>query len=114
MNHPNILSVHDIGRIDGAPYLVTELLEGETLRAKLEHGPVPQRKAVEFGLQIAQGLSAAHEKGIVHRDLKPENLFITKDGRVKILDFGLAKLTQQEVPLAEVTHLPTSLGTEPG
>ncbi len=114
LNHPNILSVHDIGYVDGAPYLVTELLEGETLRAKLEHGALSQRRALDYGLQIAQGLSAAHEKGIVHRDLKPENLFITKEGRVKILDFGLAKLTQKEVPLAEVTHLPTSPGTEPG
>ncbi len=114
LNHPNILSVHDIGRVDGAPYLVTELLEGETLATKLEHGPLPQRKAVDYGLQIAQGLSAAHEKGIMHRDLKPGNLFITKEGRLKLLDFGLAKLTQQEVPLAEVTHLPTSPGTEPG
>jgi len=114
LNHPNIISVYDIGFLKGSPYLVTELLEGETLSAKLEHGALAERKSVEFALQIAQGLSAAHEKGIIHRDLKPANLFITKEGRLKILDFGLAKLTQIDAPLAEVTHLPTSPGTEPG
>jgi len=94
LNHPNILAVFDIGQHNGTPFLVTELLEGESLRAVLDAGPVPQRKAIEYGVQIAHGLAAAHEKGIVHRDLKPENVFITKDGRVKILDFGLAKLIQ--------------------
>ncbi len=94
LNHPNILAVFDIGQQDGAPFLVSELLEGETLRAVLDRGPLPQRKAIEYGVQIAQGLAAAHEKGIVHRDLKPENIFVTKDGRIKILDFGLAKLAQ--------------------
>jgi eukaryotic-like serine/threonine-protein kinase len=91
LNHPNILSVHDIGEQESTHYLVAELLEGETLREKLSGGALPQRKAIEYALQIAAGLGAAHQKGVVHRDLKPENLFVTRDGRVKILDFGLAK-----------------------
>jgi serine/threonine protein kinase len=114
LNHPNILSVYDTGSHDGAPYLVAELLEGDTLRAKLQGGKLSQRKAIDHALQIARGLSAAHEKGIVHRDLKPENVFVTKDGRVKILDFGLAKLTNPEPPKSKVTQLPTTPGTEPG
>ena len=92
LNHPNILTVYDIGTHDGSPYIVAELLEGEELRDRLDQGHVPLRKAIDYAQQIVSGLSAAHEKGIVHRDLKPENLFITKDDRVKILDFGLAKL----------------------
>ena len=91
LNHPNVLAVHDVGEHEGAPFLVAELLEGQTLRERLADGPVPWRKALDFGRQIAAGLAAAHDKGIVHRDLKPENLFVTKDGRVKILDFGLAR-----------------------
>lgn len=91
LNHPNILSVHDIGAHNGRRYIVTELLEGDTLREKLAPGALSQRKAIDYGLQVAAGLAAAHDKGIVHRDLKPENLFITRDGRIKILDFGLAK-----------------------
>jgi Tol biopolymer transport system component len=106
LNHPNILAVFDIGSYDGAPYVVSELLEGETLRDRLRNGAVPLRKALDYALQIAHGLAAAHEKGIIHRDLKPENLFITKDGRVKILDFGLAKLTQPD-PSGSHTSLPT-------
>ncbi len=94
LNHPNILAVHQMGTYAGAPYLVSELLDGETLRERLKRGPLSVRKVIEYGAQIARGLAAAHEKGIVHRDLKPENLFITKDGQVKILDFGLARLTQ--------------------
>jgi Tol biopolymer transport system component len=94
LNHPNILAIHDIGQHEGSPFLVSELLEGESLGATLDRGALPQRKTNEYGVQIAQGLAAAHEKGIVHRDLKPENIFVTKDGRIKILDFGLAKLAQ--------------------
>jgi eukaryotic-like serine/threonine-protein kinase len=92
LNHPNILAVYDVGMHEGSPYIVSELLEGEELREQLKDGPLPQRKALDYAQQIAQGLAAAHERGITHRDLKPENLFITTDGRAKILDFGLAKL----------------------
>jgi eukaryotic-like serine/threonine-protein kinase len=95
LNHPNILALFDIGQRNGSPFLVSELLEGESLRAGLDRGALPQRKTIEYGVQIAHGLAAAHEKGIIHRDLKPENVFITKDGRIKILDFGLAKLAQK-------------------
>jgi len=91
LSHPNILAVYDIGTHDGTPYMVTELLEGETLRERLQGGLVSARKAVEIATQVAHGLAAAYDKGIIHRDLKPENIFLTKDGRVKILDFGLAK-----------------------
>ena len=96
LNHPNILAIYDIGEFERAPYIVSELLVGETLRDRLKAGPVPTRKAVEYALQVTRGLAAAHDKGIVHRDLKPENIFIAQDGRVKILDFGLAKLTRPE------------------
>jgi eukaryotic-like serine/threonine-protein kinase len=92
LNHPNLLTVFDTGQHEGNPYVVFELLEGATLRQVVGRAAIPARKAVDYAVQIAQGLAAAHEKGIVHRDLKPENLFVTKDGRVKILDFGLAKL----------------------
>jgi eukaryotic-like serine/threonine-protein kinase len=98
LNHPNILAIYDVGTRDGSPYLVSELLEGESLRAVLEKGPIPQRKAIEYAVQIANGLAAAHDKGIVHRDLKPDNLYICRDGRVKILDFGLAKMSAKETP----------------
>ncbi len=120
LNHPNIAAIHSFEEIpvsSGAPsrhILVMELLEGETLRAALAAGKLSQRKAIEFALQISHGLAAAHEKGIVHRDLKPENLFVTRDGRLKILDFGLAKLTHPEEG-RQATNLPTaSAGTEPG
>src|SRR6202158_2284447 len=83
LNHPNITAVYDIGTHEGAPYVVSELLEGETLRAALAGGKLSPRRAIEYALQMAHGLAAAHEKGIVHRDLKPENLFVTKDGRIK-------------------------------
>jgi Tol biopolymer transport system component len=96
LNHPNIMSIFDIGDDHGTPYVVSELLEGETLRARLQRGPISLRKSINYALQIAHGLSAAHSKGIVHRDLKPENLFITNDDRVKILDFGLAKVIQPQ------------------
>src|SRR5271168_1027454 len=105
LNHPNILAVFDIGTSDGSPYVVSELLEGETLRERLRSGPIAVRKTLDYALQIAHGLAAAHEKGIIHRDLKPENLFLTKDGRVKILDFGLAKLTQADS--GSQTSMPT-------
>ena len=96
LNHPGILTIYDFGDHDGSPYLVAELLDGETLRERLGGDRLPLRKAIDYGTQVARGLAAAHEKGIVHRDLKPENLFVTNDGRVKILDFGLAKLTRPE------------------
>jgi serine/threonine protein kinase/Tol biopolymer transport system component len=99
LNHPNILAVYQLGTFEGVPYMVTELLEGETLRERLKRGPLPLRKVVDYGVQIARGLAAAHEKGIIHRDLKPENLFLTKDGQVKILDFGLARVTRPKETL---------------
>lgn len=95
LNHPNIVSIYDFGSHEGSPYVVTELLEGETLRAKLKSGPLAPRKALDFGVQMARGLAAAHEKGIIHRDVKPENIFLTRDGRLKILDFGLAKVSSE-------------------
>ncbi|HWX38636.1 MAG TPA: serine/threonine-protein kinase, partial [Candidatus Sulfotelmatobacter sp.] len=117
LNHPNILAVHDIGTQDGIPYIVTELLEGRTLREQLNDGAMPVRKALDYAQQISEGLAAAHSRGIIHRDLKPENVFCTKDGRVKILDFGLAK--QNVSPAA---HLDATMNgatmpdvlTEPG
>ncbi len=96
LSHPNILGIYDLGREGSANFAVMELLTGETLRQCLEEGKLPQRKALEYALQLAQGLAAAHEKGIVHRDLKPENVFLTSDGRIKILDFGLAKVAAPE------------------
>jgi Serine/threonine protein kinase len=105
LNHPNILAVYDIGTYEGVPYLVTELLEGTSLRDRLQGGALPPRKATDYAVQIAHGLAAAHDKGIVHRDLKPENIFICKDGRAKILDFGLAKLMAQESGDATVTSV---------
>src|ERR1700686_2648579 len=113
LNHPNILAVFDIGTSEGSPYVVSELLEGETLRERLRSGAIPVRKTLDYAMQVAHGLAAAHEKGIIHRDLKPENLFVTKDGRVKILDFGLAKLTQPDS--SSHTSMPTAThGTEAG
>jgi eukaryotic-like serine/threonine-protein kinase len=116
LNHPNILAVFDIGTYEAAPYVVSELLEGETLRERLRGGAIPVGKTLDYALQIAHGLAAAHEKGIIHRDLKPENLFLTKDGRLKILDFGLAKLTQPDLTSgAAHTSLPTmTQATEAG
>jgi Tol biopolymer transport system component len=111
LNHPNILAIYDLGQHDGAPYIVSELLEGETLRERLRSGTLPVRKATDYALQIARGLSAAHAKAIVHRDLKPENVFLTKDGRIKILDFGLAKLTQAETDSESPT---VTAQTDPG
>ncbi|HLL74585.1 MAG TPA: protein kinase [Pyrinomonadaceae bacterium] len=106
LNHPNVLAIHDVEADGGAPFVVSELLEGQTLRAQLGGGALPLRKALDYAAQIARGLAAAHEKGIVHRDLKPDNLFVTADGRVKILDFGLAKLMEADGDGAR-TDLPT-------
>jgi len=115
LDHTNILDVHDIGTHDGFPYVVTELLEGESLREGLRKGGITIRKAVEYAVQIARGLAAAHDKGIVHRDLKPENLFVTKNGLVKILDFGLAKLMLRERSGEEASNTASvSDSTEPG
>jgi serine/threonine protein kinase len=100
LQHPNIVAVHDVGTYEGAPYIVSELLEGTTLRERLASGPVAARKAIEIAVQVAHGLSAAHARRIVHRDLKPENIFLTRDGHVKILDFGLAKLAAPDVEAA--------------
>jgi serine/threonine protein kinase/tetratricopeptide (TPR) repeat protein len=114
LNHPNIVALHDIGTYEGSPYLVSELLEGGSLRERLAVAPLSPPKAMELAVQIAQGLAAAHEKGIIHRDLKPENLFVTRDGQAKILDFGVAKLLPKREP-AERSVAPTVLeGTDPG
>ena len=114
LNHPNITAVYDFGQHDGAPYIVTELLEGETLRSRLGPAAISPRKAIDYAVQIAKGLAAAHEKGIVHRDLKPENVFLTRDGRVKILDFGLAKLKLDGVESGHTDMQTVSGGTQPG
>jgi Tol biopolymer transport system component len=120
LNHPNILAIHDIGEQDGSPFIVSELLEGVSLRTELEHGPLAPRKASDYAAQIAQGLAAAHDKNIVHRDLKPENIFLTKEGRVKILDFGLAKLApnaggaKNESDGLTLTSSPTEAGVVMG
>ena len=115
LNHPNVLTLHDVGRHEGTPYIVSELLEGETLRSMLSRGPLRIGRAVDHAVQIARGLAAAHDKGIVHRDLKPENVFVTRDGRVKVLDFGLAKLTERPAPSVEISHADTETRrTEPG
>lgn len=117
LNHPNILSIYDIGEHGGAPYVVSELLEGETLRERMRAGALSSRKAMDYAQQISKGLAAAHEKGIVHRDLKPENLFITNDGRAKILDFGLAKFTRPEADSlgdAPTEQIATEAGTVMG
>ncbi len=122
LNHPNILVVYDVGSYDGAPYLVTELLEGESLRQSLAGGELPVGQAIDYGMQVARGLAAAHEKGIVHRDLKPENVYITRSGFAKILDFGLAKLRSTRMRPAEapqasrditVTEAGAIIGTAP-
>src|SRR6201987_4583900 len=113
LNHPNLLSIYDVGSQNSIHYLVSELLDGEMLRHRIQEGRIPGRKALDYAVQIAKGLAAAHEKGVVHRDLKPENIFVTADGRIKILDFGLAK---QNVPgdsekTASLTEQGTGMGT---
>jgi len=113
LNHPNILAVYDIGTCERSPYVVSELLEGETLRQQLQSGALATRKALEMAQQVVSGLAAAHDKGIIHRDLKPENLFITRDGRLKILDFGLAKLTEPQAALGSMA-VTAEGATDPG
>src|SRR5215831_2480673 len=119
LNHPNLVVVHDVGSEGGAPFLVTELLEGESLRHRLSRGRLPLRTALELGAQIAEGLAAAHARGVVHRDVKPENVFLTSGGRAKLLDFGIAKLTaprgiEGTRNLLDTTLTPEGLGTRPG
>src|ERR1051326_3751037 len=115
LNHPNILTIYDVGTHEGSPYVVSEMLEGETLHSRLLKGMLPLRKATDYALQLAKGLAAAHSKGVLHRDLKPENLFLTNDGRVKILDFGLAKLRPSEIAgPAESSGSALGLETQPG
>ncbi|MFQ5701454.1 MAG: protein kinase [Acidobacteriota bacterium] len=115
LNHPNILTIHDVGSDGGPAYLVTELLEGQTLRQAMATGPLGVDKAIDFAMQMTRGLAAAHEKRIVHRDLKPENIFVTEDGRIKILDFGLAKLTHAAGEERAGSRMSTIAGgTEPG
>jgi serine/threonine protein kinase len=116
LSHPNILAIHDFGREEGTVYAAMELLEGETLRQRLQDGALPTRKAVEIALEIAGGLAAAHEKGIVHRDLKPENVFLLGSGQVKVLDFGLARMDPvapegSDVPTMSLSTPPTRRGS---
>lgn len=115
LNHPNLLTIYDVGTHEGCPYIVSELLEGETLRERMRGGALPPHKAINYALQIAHGLATAHDREIVHRDLKPENIFVTKDGRIKILDFGLVKLLQSPNKKSGQTGLSTvTLKTDPG
>jgi serine/threonine protein kinase len=117
ISHPNILAVYDFGTSDGTAYIVTELLEGGTLRDRLAQGPLPPRKVTEFGRQIARGLATAHDKGVVHRDLKPENLYVTDAGQIKILDFGLASAPGEDAPIGDATvveHEARTRMTAPG
>ncbi|MEA2164967.1 MAG: eukaryotic-like serine/threonine-protein kinase [Thermoanaerobaculia bacterium] len=115
LNHPNLVTIYELGTHDGAPFIAMELLEGETLRDRLDRGAIPPRKSIEYAVQIANGLAAAHEKGVVHRDLKPENIFVMPDGRIKILDFGLAKLTAPaDVPEDQTAKRGTAPGTVMG
>jgi eukaryotic-like serine/threonine-protein kinase len=113
LNHPNILAIHDLCEQDGLPYIVTELLSGETLRERMRFGALQVSRATEYAVQIARGLAAAHQKGILHRDLKPENIFVTGEGQVKILDFGLAKLTRPGGTVSSDAAT-VALETEPG
>src|SRR6185369_8749176 len=119
LNHPNVVALYDLGSHEGTPFLVTELLHGSTLRAQLDHGRLPLAAALDVAAQLAAGLAAAHERGIAHRDLKPENVFLTRDGRAKLLDFGIAKAAEAAgVPSAhgmmEATVSPSGGGTQAG
>jgi tRNA A-37 threonylcarbamoyl transferase component Bud32 len=116
LNHPNIVAVHDVGSHEGSPYIVTELLQGETLRERLARGRVSTSQAIDWGVQIAEGLAAAHQRGIVHRDLKPENVFLTRSGHVKLLDFGIAKAAPsvEARGLLEPTLSPQGYATDTG
>jgi serine/threonine protein kinase len=112
--HPNIVSIFHVGQYNGFPYIVTELLHGDSLRERLRHGPMRVREAIDVGIEIAQGLAAAHGAGIIHRDLKPENIFITKDGRTKILDFGVAKLDPYKTSSVDSPTASYQLQSDPG
>ena len=117
LNHPNLLTIFDFGSHVDQPFIVSELLEGDTLRGVLTSGHLPLRKVLDYAVQIANGVAAAHEKGVIHRDLKPENIFITRDDRVKLLDFGLAKLVTPEPVLkskAETEQRATNPGVTVG
>ena len=114
LNHPNIVSIFHVGQYDGSPYIVTELLQGETLRDRLHHGPMRLREVLDYGVELARGLAAAHDAGIVHRDLKPDNIFLTKDGRLKILDFGLAKLDPAKSASTDGDTVTVQQQTNPG
>ena len=114
LNHPNIVSIFHVGQYDGSPYIVTELLQGETLRDRLRKGPMRLREVLDYGVELARGLAAAHDAGIVHRDLKPENIWVTKDGRIKILDFGLAKLDPAKAASADGETVSFSHSPIPG
>ena len=114
LNHPNIVTIHDIGSVDGVSYILMELIDGKTVRELLDRGPLPIRKTLQIAAQAAEGLAAAHARGIVHRDLKPENLMVSKDGVVKILDFGLAKTTPLYARAGEETGSYEAVATQPG
>jgi serine/threonine protein kinase/Tol biopolymer transport system component len=114
LNHPNIVSIFHVGQYDGSPYIVTELLQGETLRDRLRRGPMRLKEVLDYGVELARGLAAAHDAGIVHRDLKPENIWVTKDGRIKILDFGLAKLDPAKAASADGATATLQEPTNPG
>src|SRR4030095_5977373 len=116
LNHPNILTIHEIGSQDGRHYIATEYIDGESLRDRLQRSAMPLRESLEVGIQVASALSAAHQAGIVHRDIKPENIMLRRDGYVKVLDFGLAKLTDQDPRQQESDDTPTRVmvKTDPG
>src|SRR5690349_14765309 len=114
LNHPNIVTIHEVGASEGTPFIVMEYIEGQDLRTLINGGPLPVSKVLDIGAQIADGLAAAHERGIVHRDLKPENIMLTRDGFVKILDFGLAKIVAPTSEDSENTLQLEMPGTNPG